>query len=188
MPGPLVHRAVAQEVRKLLKGRYPVTVRLADYMAPDIAELQNQGTHPGWNQMARTGNLVDTVLDALGVMLMVGPTNSGILTVSHLIADAHMITQICPAYVHLDDEMDVVAEFVPDKRKLCGPAGPTDGGVEEFERRLRESIRFTHDYFGELLGQWGKDRFVAKYLEAMTRRCVANAAFYTYWLALEAGL
>lgn len=188
MPGPLVHRAVALEVRKLLKGRFPVRVRIADYMAPDIAELQHPGTHPGYNAVTGTGNLVITVMDAIGVARNIGATSRNLLVVSHLIADAHMVTQVVPELVKWDDFMDVAAEAVPDKRKLCYWYPNMVGGVTEFERRLRESIRFTYTYFGPKLQRCGKQRFAAKHLDEMTRRCVAQAAHFTAWAAQEAGI
>lgn len=53
MPGPLVHKASAEALRKLLRGRFPLEVRPEWYMRPDLLEQARPGTHAGYNAVTR---------------------------------------------------------------------------------------------------------------------------------------
>lgn len=185
MPGPLVHRASARQMAKMLKGTLDVCVLPTAYMGPDIERQRTPGAHPGYDGVAMRGSAVDAVVRAIPKMRKLlkagkrGQAGELAQSVQHIICDMHMVTQIVPGLMEHDMMIDGLAEFVGGKDGACH--GDMPDMTQDIEEELKQSIAQTVELYAKAFSK-GRVGFVVRYLGPMTRRCVERGAYFGAWV------
>lgn len=187
MPGPLVHRASAQQLQKLLQNKFPISLKDKWIMAPDI----NRNTHC-YDMKTGQGSLIEDI-ESYYYRLYKAFNNEQyikvnrlILYLNHLITDAHTIGQINKKFwINKDVKLDILGEFVWNKKSEKVKHFFGDINFDNFINSLIGSMWLTNTLFEDQLDN-NLISFVLRCLSLMIKRSVRLGAEYTYQITILA--